>query len=453
MGRHGTGGSENERQRGNFWSDDPQEEDFRSATDPAATWSVPQDPITTGAFWAPEPGPAGEAEQPGWPMPPDQIETTGQWAPQPRPAAQESIPETTGAFAIPPSQPFDQPPVDQPSFGGPPSQPDIFGETPAPGDIKVYGEPTVVEGRMPAWADAETSFLASGWSSGEEEPEDDQSPRRRRRGRRRPPPRDEWSDRPTSGGKTRLALLGVAAVAIVLGGTVAGVRLMGSSEDPAGPSAATQSAPPISEAPVEETEEPTEEPVEEDTAAAPSPTVSTQGPRRSANPTPTPTKTKTKATTQPTEDPEPTPTESSTPEPTESQTALTDDDSLSEPTTGTTTVPEVTPTIDNQSGGAAGPSVNVQLDEVKQRWSGYTAELRVVNDSAKTLSNLTVSVPVGGDVFDVKGADWTQDGDLLILDLGQAVESGGVVTLTVSASGSAAQPETCGLVGGSCAVS
>lgn len=380
-------------------------------------------------------------------MRPDQIETTGQWAPPPA----DGFAETTGAFAVPA---FGPPSGPQPAYGhgpydGPPSQP-FDSSPPVPGDVKVYGEPTVSDGRMPAWADAETSFLASGWSS-DEEPEEE-APRRRRRGRKRPP-RDEWSDAPSSGGKTRLALLGVAAVAIVLGGTVAGVKLVSSSEEPAGPVVATsQTAPPVSEAPAADTEEPTEEPTEEETTPSATPTATAPAPRRSSTPTPTPTKTK-KAAAEPTDDPEPTPTTSATPEATETQLTLTDDDVSIEPTRdSTTTTSEPTPTTESQ-GGSLGPKVSVTLDAVKQRGSGYTAELQVVNDSAKTLSSLTVSVPVGGNVFDVAGADWTQDGDLLILDLSQAVSSGEVVTVAFSASGSAEQPETCGMVGGSCAVS
>lgn len=304
---------------------------------------------------------------------------------------------------------------------------------------------------MPAWADAETSFLSSGWS-GEDQPEEEQSSRRRRRGRKRPPARDEWDDKPTSGGKTRLALLGVAAVAIVLGGTVAGVKMMSSSTETPAPAVAKPS---ISlSAPAPEDTEPADEPTEEaspEEAAVPTPTTSAPAPRRSTTPTPTPTKTRKKA--EPTADPDPTPTQSSSPDTEETQPeTLTDDDVAVDPTAGTTTPPEASPTVESQAGGSAGPSVSVKLDVVNQRSAGYTAELQVFNDSAKTLSSVTLSVPVGGDVYDVKGADWTQDGDLLILDLSDAVASGDAVTVSFSASGSAEQPQTCGMVGGDCLI-
>ncbi|MFI6323876.1 hypothetical protein ACIBG8_40560 [Nonomuraea sp. NPDC050556] len=374
-------------------------------------------------------------------MPPDQIEATGQWAAPPQqqgpfgapPPPQQHIPETTGAFALPPQD-----------------------DPPAPGDVKVYGEPTVVEGRMPAWADAETSFLASGWSGQEDLGGDGgEPPSRRRRGRKRPP-RDEWNDRPTSGGRTRLALLGVAAVAVVLGGTVAGVKIMSSSSETPAPSVANPSIS-LSVTPETEETEPAEDPTEdaspEADAAAPTPTATATAPapRRSATPTPTPTKTKKKA--QPTSDPDPTPTQSDTPTTEETQPQTLTDDDVSVPPTGSATDPVPSPTTESQSGGgSAGPSVSVTLDVTKQLVAGYTAELVVVNDSAKTLRSLTLSVPVGGEVYDVKGADWTQDGDLLILDLSGAVRSGEAVTLDISAKGAPQQPENCGLVGGHCLI-
>jgi hypothetical protein len=53
---------------------------------------------------------------------------------------------------------------------------------------------------------------------------------------------------------------------------------------------------------------------------------------------------------------------------------------------------------------------------------------------------------VDGDV------EWTQDGNLLIIDVLEPIATGDSADLTISATGRAGVPRTCGLVGGECSV-
>jgi cellulase/cellobiase CelA1 len=101
---------------------------------------------------------------------------------------------------------------------------------------------------------------------------------------------------------------------------------------------------------------------------------------------------------------------------------------------------------------AGGQSVSLNFDVVNQGLVGYTAHLDVVNSSGETLPSATVSLPIHGRVLDVTGGGWTQDGDLLIIDLPESLDTGGSTQLTISATGRGAAPANCGMVGGECAV-
>ncbi|NUW34886.1 hypothetical protein HTZ77_26145 [Nonomuraea sp. SMC257] len=345
---------------------------------------------------------------------------------------------------------------------------------PEPGDIKVFGTPTMVDAQAPAWAEgADNGFLGSGWSGGDEPGGDrdggsDDDPAPRRRGRRKPPSddADPYAD-PPARNRGRLALLSVAAVAVVLGGTVAGVKLMSGSSQPSGcpadgcaaVQATNQPGPQGSQPATEETEEPTEEesgeasPTDEPTAEktqtagtpGPQTTTNVRAPRRSATPEPKPSKTKKAA--KPTQEPLPTPTE---------ETAL--ETPSEEPSTITVTQPadnatgNPVPTATETTGPSGGGSVSVGFDVVRQRLTGYTAHLDVVNSSPQAIKSLTVSVPVKGRVLNLTGAEYTQDGDLLIIDLPDTLAEGDSTEITFTATGRAAEPENCGLVGGDCAV-
>ncbi|MEU7892554.1 hypothetical protein AB0B45_06770 [Nonomuraea sp. NPDC049152] len=331
-----------------------------------------------------------------------------------------------------------------------------------------------------AWEEApepnETAFLgAGGWDDKpdwEDEPEDKSS--RRRRGRRRPAAETRETGQ---GGRSKIALLSVAAVAIVLGGTVVGVRMVSSSgEKPSGNSvSASKPAPSTSDiaepdpsaeesepvtddgAVAEPTEEePTQEPSATRAVSRPRPTTTTaeREPRRTSTPRPTP-----KRTTPPVvEDGEPT----GDPTPSVDPSNMKEADATGQP--GVTDSPG--PVTSSTSGGGSGSgsdsqssstrsggaAVNVRFDVVRQRLAGYTAELQVVNDSARALTDWTLSVPVVGTVSAVPGAQWMQDGGLLVIQPGTTLAAGESVQVTFTAVGTPDAPESCGLVGGECTV-
>ncbi|GAA2265464.1 hypothetical protein GCM10010149_01910 [Nonomuraea roseoviolacea subsp. roseoviolacea] len=344
---------------------------------------------------------------------------------------------------------------------------------PEPGDVKVFGNPTLVDAPAPAWSEgADNGFLGSGWSGdepgGDRDGGRDDEPEPRRRGRRKPPSgdADPYAD-PPARNRGRLALLSVAAVAVVLGGTVAGVKLMSGSSQPSGCPAdgcaavqATNQPGPQSSQPAEdETEDPAEDeteepsPTDEPTTAktqptgtpGPQTTTGVRTPRRSATPDPKPTKTKKSA--KPTQEPLPTPEETALETPSEEPSTIT----VTDPADNATGNPA--PTATETTGPSGGGSVSVGFDVVRQRITGYTAHLDVVNSSPQALKSLTVSVPVKGRVLNLTGAEYTQDGDLLIIDLPDTLAEGGSTEITFTATGRATEPENCGLVGGDCAVS
>lgn len=335
---------------------------------------------------------------------------------------------------------------------------------PEPGDIKVYGEPTMVGMPAPAWAEADNGFLSSEETKGEPEP-------RRRRGRRGPPKDPDSLDVPSGGGggRGRMALLSVAAVVVVLGGTVAGVKMMssggGAADCPGGTCAAVQSsnqpAPkasePLADEPVEE-EEPVDEPVEEEEsepARSPKPTAtySAREPRRTTSPTPKPKPTKTKQTQEPVDEPiDEATVEEAIPEETAAEEVTLDPDRATRPDNGGIPLPAATATETFQ-GVPSGGSVNVDFNVTSQRLTSYTATMDVTNSSEQALNTFTLSLPVRGKILSVEGATWTQDGNLLIVDLSTPIASGDSTEITLAATGRAGRPTNCGLVGGDCAVS
>jgi hypothetical protein len=337
---------------------------------------------------------------------------------------------------------------------------------PEPGDIKVAGAPTAVA-PTPAWAEADSAFLGAGWSSDEGGGTPPEAEQGRRRGRRKQSGSSDALDAPT-GGRGKLALLSVAAVAVVLGGTVAGVKMMSSSgSDPAscpgGTCAAVQASnqpgPAVSEDAVDDSEpvdEPVEEPSEEAEPAdtpTPKPTYSPQ-PRRAESPSPKPTKTKSKRAQAPTEEPieeipEDLPEETPEPTPSQEKSSLGDTD-YSRTTPTTSASPQATATT---QAAPSGGSVNVKFDVVKQGITGYIATMNVTNAAPQALRTATLSMPVRGRVTDVDGAEWTQDGNLLIVDLSSPLAAGGSSEISIKATGRAGEPRSCGMVGGECAVS
>ncbi|TMR25507.1 hypothetical protein ETD86_01260 [Nonomuraea turkmeniaca] len=375
---------------------------------------------------------------------------------------------------------FDGPDDRDGGFGGPDDRTAGFDQTqgfgagsispPEPGDIKVAGEPTAVQ--TPAWAETETGFLGSGWSndSGLDEPDERKGRRGRRKGGRGGGGGGGRGDgellAPSSGaGKGRVALLSVAAVAIVLGGTVAGVKLMSSSGAPAkcegttcaaAQTASGQPDPAVSDPAPEETEPEEDTAAEEETTPSdtPTPTASyaPRTPRRttSATPTPTPAKTKVKKSTAPT----PTPTQSSE-APVEEGVTISPSENPSPVDDGTPTVgvtPDPTSGAGTFNSGGSGASVNIR-QTISQRLTTYRADMTLSNTSQEQLDRPTVSVPVDGRVVSVSGAEWTQDGDLLILDLAGTLAAGDSANVSFTATGRGQEAETCGMVTGECSIS
>lgn len=447
---------------------------------------------STGAFTPPP----GAFDPPGaFASPPGAFDPPGAFTPPPdaftappgafEPGARPSSP-APDAFGVPGAEPFEttgafaRPPLDDTqgigSFdehSGPtsvygPGSPDataMYG-APVPGDVRVAGNPTMVNAPTPAWADAsdaghlepgETGIFGSGWSDEQLPPEE---PSGRRRGRRRPG-RDSVDAPPNGRGK--VALLSVAAVVVVLGGTVAGVKLMGSSGDvakcPGGKCAAVQASNqpgPLAttSAPVEDSETPTEEPTEtESDSPEPTTPTGTHVPRRTqgpqATPTPTPTK-KVKVKTSATPTRRPTEQDTLTPTDTPSDDSPTSTDAPTATTSGDTGgFPTTNPT---STGQANAGSVNLTYNVVRRGLVGYTAKLSVANSASNALASATVSIPLAGKVLDVKGADWSQDGDLLILDVSSTLAAGDTIDVTIDATGPSTTPQTCGLVGGDCSI-
>lgn len=199
-------------------------------------------------------------------------------------------------------------------------------------------------------------------------------------------------------------------------------------------------------------DEPTEE-KESEPAKSPTPTAtySAREPRRTASPTPKPKPTKTKQTQEPVDEPiDEATAEESIPEETPTEEISLDPDRATRPDNGGIPLPTASETF---QGVPSGGSVNVNFNVTSQRLTSYTATMGVTNASDQALSTFTLSLPVRGKILSVEGATWTQDGNLLIVDLSTPIAEGESTEVTIAATGRAGQPTNCGLVGGDCAVS
>ncbi|MER6831291.1 hypothetical protein ABT352_35240 [Streptosporangium sp. NPDC000563] len=317
-------------------------------------------------------------------------------------------------------------------------------------------------------AETRTGFLGSGWTS-ESEPSDTAATSATSTAL------DPWpEDEEGSGGRVRKALLIVAAVAVVLGGTVVGVRALAGSESPADcPPAGCVAASnqPLPEA--DDTglaEEPTEEPAPEDEPAEPGdetpepedekarPTAAPDrpSPRRgdggtTSTPRPTPTP---KATRAPLDvdarpdDSSPTDEPGSAPEPlvVGEQTPAPAEQPLS--SAGPDPAPSETTFVAPPSAGGA--AITVGAGVVRESSRTYTVELVVAAN--ENVANLTVSLPVSGEISSVRGAGWEQvDGDLVI-ESRKNLRAGERFVVTFTASGDAEIPASCWSEQGECSV-
>ncbi|MDP9849490.1 hypothetical protein [Streptosporangium lutulentum] len=322
----------------------------------------------------------------------------------------------------------------------------------------------------------QTGFLGSGWSA-ESELSDPVWPKKERR----------------SGGRTKMTLLAVAAVAVVLGGTVVGVQVMtspaGSSTDcpPGGCVVAASNQP----APQAETTEPDGEPTEPDGEPALAEEPEEEQAKGETVPTPEATRRGGAATS----DPSPTrvPKATRAPRPTTDATAddgppagsqvLADEpepvdepepagrperaDSSPEPSRSPVSVPlgddgpqaPTQPPVDNapepaQPSEAPAPdgaaAIKVGVDLVRDRALTYT--VRVVVTADESLSGLRLSLPVNGKVSSVGGAGGKQVGDTLVIESGKNLKAGEKLVVDFTAYGRAELPRTCESSQGECSV-
>ncbi|MEU8385406.1 hypothetical protein [Streptosporangium sp. NPDC048865] len=313
-----------------------------------------------------------------------------------------------------------------------------------------------------------TGFLGSGWTS-EPEPSGPSGPSTTYDD---PWPEDE--ERP--GGRIRKTVLIVAAVAVVLGGTVIGVRSLAGSGSPADcppagcvAAASNQPVPEADSADDPAAEEPSEEPAPDDEPSetgdeTPRPdderARSTPVPERpstrgggenASTPRPTPTR---KATRAPLDTDEPPLSEEAADEPAPSPTpeSLVVDERPTAPeqplsSAGPDPVPSETTPAAPLAGGAA---ITVGAGIVRERTRSYTVELVVA--AKASVERLRVSVPVSGEVTSVSGADWEQVGDDLLIESPEGLEAGEELLVTFTASGDAEVPQSCRSDQGECAV-
>lgn len=315
-------------------------------------------------------------------------------------------------------------------------------------------------------AETRTGFLGSGWTS-ESELSDTSTASTAF---------DPWpEDEERSGGRVRKTLLVVAAVAVVLGGTVVGVRALAGSESPADcPPAGCVAA--ASNQPVPEAdatglaEEPAEEPAPDDEPSEAGDETPEPGGER-ARSTPAPDRTSTRRGGGVTSTPRPTPTRKATRAPLTDEPSLTDE-SADEPTSDPTPQPlvvsdrtqapaelplnsagpdpvpsETTFSAPPPAGGAA---ITVGADVVQDGSRSYTVELVVAAN--ENVENLKVSVPVSGEVSSVSGAEWEQVGDNLVIESPDGLGAGEELVVTFTARGDAEIPASCQSDQGECSV-
>ncbi|WP_147268137.1 hypothetical protein [Spongiactinospora rosea] len=445
----------------------PEDDDVAEWT---AEWRLPDDGNALGE-------PPGRHE---WPEIAEA--RTGQWAPGPQ---QEEAPhgapgpapataewpdvagvEHTAAYDVrheeygepPASEPF---PADDPEAASPHDSHDSYERRPPPPDRLVYSPhrsagaggdtsgDTTVSGQT-----ERTGFLGSGWQGDD----DDSSPG---------PYKGVWGgEKPAAEPRKRgrVAVLSVAAVVALLGGSVAGVQIMTrSAEAPTATklvTAPSTSATPSTfsepaETPEEEAEptaEETGEPAKKPKTSAPPQSTQTAAPRRTQRPRateePRPKKTRTPDNLDnqetPPRDTKPTGSPRQTEEP-----RVRDDENRpappsAQPTTGPTGPPD--------GGGLDSRNDNIVEIDVNLfgRLAGYSAELSIANASATDLTGVTLDLAVSGRVTKVEGADWDYSDGTLTLRLPRAIPAGGRVSVEYRALGRSKAPSSCEVTGITC---
>jgi hypothetical protein len=186
--------------------------------------------------------------------------------------------------------------------------------------------------------------------------------------------------------------------------------------------------------------------------AASAPSSGESSPRSSKSPKPSPSAGRTPdrrtpvASARPTPDrtratptPKPSRTARNTPEPTPSE----DDTEIA--------TPEATPESDETNPVVSPGRVAVDFGVADVTGNGYTGRLTITN-SGPTLARWSVRMPVGGDVTEADGAEWTQQGDVLVLSSTRALGQNDQVMISFTADGDSTLPQSCELSGGDCRI-
>ncbi|MDH2427599.1 hypothetical protein [Sphaerisporangium sp. TRM90804] len=331
---------------------------------------------------------------------------------------------------------------------------DAWPDTGATGDDQP-GEDAPKGPRAPAWLGARPSRAQEGTEVVlTAEPADDPAeggpgPRRRRRA---------GVDRPKARRGRRLAALSAAAAVVAIGTALVGLKLGGAPLDlteapdcPAGQACAAiaSGAPTADVAPPGfadnggSTPSPSEEesatPTPRSSAAkstAPAPRASRTAERRAPESSGRPTAAPERTRPAPRAEEDPAPDE----EPTEPP-----------PVEEETDAPLPDPTLRDEEDAplVSTGQVTVDLTISESTGSGYTGELAITNTGPE-LEGWDLRVRVGGTVTGVSGADWSQQGDTLVLGSVDTLGPDELVVVAFSAQGESAPPGGCELVGGSC---
>ncbi|GII76513.1 hypothetical protein Sru01_14950 [Sphaerisporangium rufum] len=252
------------------------------------------------------------------------------------------------------------------------------------------------------------------------------------------------ADRPGGRNGRRLAMFSALAVAVAVASVVVGVKLSSGLRLDEDKCPSGQDCVAIAEG-------------RPSAGAVPTPAeTGSADPGESATPTRTRGADRT-ATARPSRRPAPTatarptrPRVSATPRPSRSTRPPADDPDLLDPPRDRpepSSSPDATPNDPDISPGR----VAVGFAVAESSPDGYTGRLTITN-TGPVLAGWGLRVEVGGDVIDVTGANWTQDGAELALTSETSLAPGERAVVTFTADGDSAPPGGCELDGGTCEV-
>ncbi|GIH78657.1 hypothetical protein [Planobispora longispora] len=294
-----------------------------------------------------------------------------------------------------------------------------------------------------------------------------------------------------SGGWLKMTLLAVTAVAAVAGGTVAGVQAWKSSTTPvtdctlggclaAGPGGppsepdVADTAGPTGEPDPGREAEPGEEPAPRQAETSPAPTPVVARRDRDDDPQASPRTPRAAESDPPADDPLPTeesrPSEERPPPPEDDDPFSSGDrqDSAPEQTSGPTPPGQESPPSESPRAtgspeapqspepsslaGRAAVTVSFSADRSERRRS-RTYDARVVVTADRDLPSVRLSLPVGGEVISLHGAQWRQEGGTLVIESSRDLPAGAKLVVSFTARGEARAPQSCQSASGECTVS